>query len=120
MADPLTSVLDPLAQVGRVAVIQVTTDPTVDDFDYIFDAPAGLRAMSFHGEGSSFGAGTLSLQCSNDRSNFYVLPTAVSITANGVASVALADLGYHHYRIHLTGSTNPTLTATVVLNLDPQ
>jgi hypothetical protein len=117
VADPLTSVLDPLAQVGRFAAIKVTTDPTVDDFDYIFHAPAKLRAMSLHGQGSSFGAGTLSLQGSNDGDNFFALPTAVSITANGVASVALADLGYRFYRIHLTGSTNPTLTAIVSLNL---
>lgn len=117
MADPLTSVLDQLATGGRAALIKVTTDPTVDDFDYIFTAPKGLRAMSLHGQGSSFGSGTLSLQGSNDGTNFAELPVAVALTANGIKSVAVADLGYAYYRIHLTGSTNPTLTAIVAMNL---
>ena len=116
MADPLTSVLDPLATIGRPAAIKVTTDATVDDFDYIFQAPAKLRAMSLDGKGT-FGSGTLSLQGGNNGTDFYALPTAVSMTADGIASVALADLGYRFYRIHFTGSTNPTLTAIVTLNL---
>jgi hypothetical protein len=44
-------------------------------------------------------AGTVALQASNDNSNFVAVPTAVSFSAAGIKSVAIADLGYRYYRI---------------------
>ena len=114
MADPATSVIDPLAIVGRPAVIKVTATA---DFNYTINSPGRILALSLHGQGT-FGGGTLSLRGSNDGTNFFALPTAVSMTASGIASVAPADLGYRFYDIQLTGSTTPSITAIVCINLD--
>lgn len=117
MADPATSIVSPSAeQAPSLPLVKVTTTAAVDDFDYIFRAPNGIRAMSLQGDGT-FGSGTLSLQGSNDGATFAELPTAVSLTVNGIKSVAVADLGYAYYRIHFAGSTNPTVTAIVAMNL---
>lgn len=90
---------------------QVTITFTADG-DSQFQVNKAIRAMTFQGDGND-GAGTVSLQGSNDGTNFYALPTAISLTAAGVASVVQADLGYLYYNVHLTGSTGPTLRVDV-------
>lgn len=71
-----------------------------------------MRGMTIQVEGT-FSAGTLALQGSNDGTTFYALPTAVSLTAAGVKSVAQLDLAYDVFRVTVTGATTPSLTVTV-------
>jgi hypothetical protein len=82
------------------------------DFDYAFAPEHPMWAMVLGGDGSD-GGGTLSLQGGVDGTNFYALPQSTSLTAAGVATVARNDLGFPYYNVHLTGSTNPTLTCYV-------
>lgn len=70
-----------------------------------------LSAMSIQVEGITTAA--VALQASNDNSNFYALPTAVSLAADGIKSVAVADLGYRYYKILMTGASEAA-TVTVV------
>ena len=93
--------------------VTVTATTATDNDTYDFKPAHPMRAMSFHAQGSSFGAGTASLQGSNDGTNFFALPTAATTTANAIKSVSQADLGYKWYRIELTGATDPTLTIIV-------
>lgn len=93
------------------ALEQVKVNFTADG-DYQFQPEHPMRALSLQGDGND-GGGTVSLQGSNDGTNFFALPTAVSLTAAGVATVAQADLGYLWYGVHLTGSTTPTLACVV-------
>ena len=94
------------------AVETVTvTFTTATHYDFRPEHP--IRAMTLQGDGNDNG-GTLSLQGSNDNSNFFALPTAVSLTAAGIASVAQADLGYEFYRVNLS---NITGTSVAVVNM---
>lgn len=95
-------------------VIQLTITATAD-FDYKFDAPHGLSGMSLQSDGND-GSGTLSLQGSNDGVTFAEFATPISLTAAGIKSMAVADLGYAFYNVHLTGSTGPTLSCWVGMN----
>ena len=118
MADPLSSTKSvKLAQSPGVLEVTATTDATVDNFVHNFQAPNGLQAMSLQTKGSDYGSGTVAINGSNDGVNFVALPTAIALTADGVKSIALADLGYKHYQIALTGATNPVLTAFVSMNV---
>lgn len=82
------------------------------DGDINFQPEHPMRAMTIQGDGND-GGGTVSLQGSNDGTNFFALPTAVSLSAAGLASVVQADLGYLYYNVHLTGSTGPTLQVDI-------
>lgn len=93
--------------------IKVTATADTDNDSYDFQLRGTPIAMSLHAQGADFGSGTAAIQASNDGTNFAALPTAVSLTANGIKSVALADLGYSWYRIDLSGATNPTVTISV-------
>lgn len=92
-----------------LTVIKITATA---DFDYAFVPEHSVWAISLGSDGND-GGGTLSLQGGVDGTNFYALPTAVSLTAAGIASAARNDLGYPYYNLHLAGSTNPTLTCYV-------
>ena len=94
-----------------LAVIKLTCTANFD-FDFCPEHP--LWAMAIGGDGND-GAGTLTLQASVDGTNFYALPTSVSLTAAGIASVARNDLGYPYYRLTLTGSTTPTLVSYITM-----
>jgi len=82
------------------------------DATYKFAVNKPVRAMSLHAQGSSFGAGTVELKGSNDGTNFLSLPTAKTLAANGIASVAVIDC-FLYYQIVLSGSTNPSLAISV-------
>lgn len=85
------------------ALEQITvTFTTATHYDFQPEHP--MRAMTLQGDGND-GGGTLSLQGSNDGSNFFALPTAAQLTAAGVASVVQADLGYLWYRVNLSNIT---------------
>ena len=75
-----------------------------------------MTLMALGGGGNNFGGGTVELKCSNDGVTFFSLPTAKTLAADGVASVALIDQGFMFYQISLTNSTSPTLTIWV--NID--
>jgi hypothetical protein len=62
----------------------------------------------------TFGGGTIALTGSNDGTNFYALPTAVTRTTPGLAAAAANGLGFRYYRLELTGATGPALTVSVV------
>lgn len=65
--------------------------------------------------GGTYAAGTVALQGSNDGSTFAALPTAVSFTGLGIKSVAVADLGYRHYRAAYSSmDAGNTLDLTIV------
>ncbi len=118
MADPASSTKSiELAQHPSILEVTATTDAATDNFTHNFLAPRGLLAMSLQTKGSAYGSGTLAINGSNDGTNFVALPTAVSLGADGVKSVALADLGFKWYQLALTGSTNPAFTAYVAMNV---
>ena len=71
-----------------------------------------MRGMTVQAEGT-FSSGTVALQGSNDGSTFYALPTAVSLTAAGIKSVAQLDLAYDYFKVIVTGATTPDLVVTV-------
>lgn len=57
----------------------------------------------------------VSVQRSNDGSNFVALGTAIAISAPGVASLARGDIGFRHYRLACqTGDATTDITITVV------
>lgn len=70
-------------------------------------------SITLHATGT-FGGGTLALEAGNDETNFAALPTAVSLTAAGIKSVAADGLGYKSYRLALSGATSPSITVTLV------
>ena len=70
-----------------------------------------MSAMSIQAEGLSTAA--VDLNASNNGVDYYALPTAVSLAADGIKSVAVADLGYLNYQILLKTASN-TATVTVV------
>jgi hypothetical protein len=60
------------------------------------------------------------MQGSNDNSTFVALPTAVSLTALGVKSVAPADLGFLYYRLAFSSmDAGNDLVADVVIKEAP-
>lgn len=88
----------------------------------VADTSGNSAAESFPGAESitiqctgTFGAGgSVTIHASNDGTNFVILPTAVTFTAAGIKSIALADLAFKFYRAALTAgdaTTNLTLTA---------
>lgn len=95
-------------EAGETITVTFTTATT---YDFMPEHP--IRAMTLQGDGNDNG-GTLSLQGSNDGTNFFALPTAVSLTAAGLASVVVADMGYHNYRVNLS---NITGTSVAVVNI---
>lgn len=60
--------------------------------------PLRPLAMSIQATGA-FTSATIDIQASNDGVTYAALPTAVSLNALGIKSVALADLGYKFYRV---------------------
>lgn len=82
--------------------------------DIEFSEP--LISMSIQVEGRS--AGTIDLQGSNNGSDFYALPTAVQLVADGIKSVAPADLGFRYYRVAVTtAGAGEALVITVVAKI---
>lgn len=84
-------------------VIVTVTQSEANDGVVGFEVLAPLVAMSFQVLGT-VGAGTVELHGSNDGSTFVALPTAVSVSAAGVKSVATADLGYKYYGVFVDSS----------------
>lgn len=68
--------------------------------------------ITMQGEGIS--ASDLTMQASNNGSDWYALPTATSLAADGLKSVATADLGYAYYRI-IEETASESVTATVIV-----
>lgn len=91
-------------------VVRIVATLTAQNDVLNFQMPR-LSAMSIQGEGIS--AGDIELHGSNDGTNFYALPTAVALAADGIKSVATADLGFLHYRITLI-TASETVVVTVV------
>lgn len=91
--------------VHKLSAVLTAQDDTVN-----FQMPR-CAAMSIQAEGVS--AGDIDLKASNDGTNFYALPTAITFAADGIASVALADLGYLHYQI-LLKTASESVTVTVI------
>ena len=99
----------------RVAhgVLSLVATFTAQNDATVFEMPR-VMAMSLQGSGT-FGAATLDIQASNDGVTYAALPTAVSLSAAGIRSVAVADLGFRYYRvIVLAAAPTGTLTATVI------
>jgi hypothetical protein len=70
--------------------------------------------LSLHLTGT-YVSGTVALQGSNDNSAFVALPPAVSLSALGIKSVAIADLGFRYYRLAFTSmNSGNTLVAYLV------
>ena len=69
------------------------------NLDYEMSKPLISLTMQLTG---TYVAGTVAIQGSNDGTNFVALPTAQSLSALGVKSVAVADLGFKHYRFAFT------------------
>ena len=89
---------------------------TLDDLNdsQVLQIPRVI-AMSIQVSGTFNPTTTLNLQGSNDGVSYAALPTAISFTAAGMKSVALADLGFRFYRvIILVASPFATLTVTII------
>lgn len=94
-------------------IVVVSATLSAQNDTVAFQVPR-VTAMSLQVTGT-FNGSTLALEASNDGTNYAALPTAVSLTAAGIKSVALADLGYLHYRLSLTvASPTGALTATII------
>ena len=66
--------------------------------DAVTFQPRRPSSMSIQATGA-FTAATIDIQASNDGTTYAALPTAVSLSALGHKSVALADLGFRYYRV---------------------
>lgn len=102
-------------RVRRLRYVQSgASDGNVD-----FEATRPLLAMSTQLRGT-IAAGTVAIQGSNDNSTFVALPTAVSHSATGIKSVAVADLGYLYYRVAVASAgAGNDLTFDVVIKEAP-
>lgn len=101
---------------GRHETLTVTATASTDNDTYEFRPAHPIRSMSISaigGGGNNFGSGTVELTGSNDNVTFFALPTAKTLTADGIKSVATVDCGFLWYQISLTGATDPTLTIRV-------
>lgn len=86
-----------------------------NDGNVDFEAVRSLLSLTAQLRGT-LGAGTVALQGSNDNSNFVALPTAVSFSAVGIKSVAVADLGFLYYRVAVASSNGSNdITLDVVI-----
>jgi hypothetical protein len=99
--------------VNNVRCVETITVTFTTATTYTFRPEHPIRAITLQGDGNDNG-GTLSLQGSNDGVNFFALPTAVALTAAGLASTVVADMGYLWYRVNLS---NITGTSVAVVNI---
>lgn len=97
---------------GTIPTTVDTTGATLD-----FQLPR-IRSASFQAVSSNFNGKTVSLQGAPDGTNYAELPTAASLTATGVKSVALADTAYYNYRINCTGTPTVAVVVTLIANVD--
>lgn len=51
----------------------------------------------------TWSSATVAMQCSNDDTTWAALPTALSMSANGLNSVAANSLGFRYYRATMSG-----------------
>lgn len=73
--------------------------------------------ICLHVEGT-FGGGSVKFQASNDGTNFYDLPSGLSVSAAGIFALEETDRGFLHYRLVLSGGGASTaLTCTVIASL---
>ncbi len=105
LGEPVT--LDNAKLMG-MELVTITLDQD-DDYSFTLIRPT---AICLEGQGD-FGGGTLSLQAGNDGRHFFEFSSPLSLTSDGVESVTPDNLGFVYYNIHLTGSTNPSLTVKV-------
>src|SRR3990167_10432410 len=66
--------------------------------DALVFQPKRPLALSLQSLGA-FTTSTIDIQASNDGVTYYALPTAISLAALGVKSVASIDLGFAFYRV---------------------
>jgi hypothetical protein len=79
-----------------------------------------ISAMSLQAVGTFGGSAQIDLKAGNDGTDAKraALPTAASLTAEGIKSVAVADLGYRYYYLELSSAHASTdLTLTLVARL---
>jgi hypothetical protein len=99
-----------IAQLGegktRITVLLTAAN---DVFKFTANRPSQITVGA---EGVS--ASDLTVQASNNGSDYYALPTAVAFAADGIKSIAVADLGFGFYQL-LHEATNEDITATVVI-----
>ena len=97
---------------GTRTRVVVITQSGANNGNVDLTIPKAMAAMSFHLEGS-YTAGSVTLQVSNDGTNFYACPTATSLSGLGVKNVV--DLGYKYYRFAFaTMNSANSLTLTAV------
>lgn len=90
-----------------------------NDGNVDFEAVRPLLGISLQLRGT-IGAGTVALQGSNDNSTFVALPTAVSFSATGIKTVAVADLAFLYYRVAVASAhSSNDLTLDVVIKEAP-
>jgi len=73
-------------------------------------------SMSLHYESTNWNSKTLTFFGGNDGTHFYVLGTAISVTANGAIAIATRDLGFRFYQAIFSGAPTGALTLTIVVN----
>lgn len=95
-----------------IVTIPTTVDGTDGSSTNLEFGP--LRSLTFEYVSSNWNSKTLVVFGGNDGSNFYVLATAISVTANGIKGVAVADLGYRFYQVNLSGAPTAALVVTAI------
>lgn len=85
-----------------------------NDGNIDFELNRPVASLSFQLAGT-YSAGTVKMQASNDGTNYADTPTAASLGATGLKSVALLDCGFRYYRLNFAsmGSGN-THTGAIV------
>lgn len=91
-------------------VVRIVATLTAQNDVLNFSMPR-LSAMSVQAEGIA--TANVVIRASNNGVDYYALPTAVSLAADGIKSIAEADLGYLNYQIQLTTASD-TVVVTVV------
>ena len=98
----------PMEGVNRI-VVTLSAENDVANFEM-----PRCTAISIQVSGT-FNGSTLTLNASNDGVTYAVLPTTADLSAAGMMSVALADLGFRFYQLAVTvASPTGALTCTVI------
>jgi hypothetical protein len=75
---------------------------------------AATRPSQITLQGEGISASDLTMQASNNGTDYYAMPTATTLAADGLKSVATADLGYAFYRI-IEETASESVTASIVV-----
>lgn len=106
--------------VTKVTLTIPTTIDATDGATAKFSLPRALAiGVQLKGAGTLSGK-TVAIQAAPDQTNYAALPTTVSFTSSGIASVASIDTAFLYYRVLVNGAAGVPLgdeiTVTIIAN----